>query len=187
MAISTVVTKETRISEFHGNSWEEWLESPPDKTEWVNGELVEKTQMNAKTGRVQSRLSFYWRSYMISSGLGGEVYTETPCRTVGRGRVPDVAYLMPDLVAQYGDFNVLPQSFPLVAEIISPTDDAEEVFTKTNEYLESGCQEVWLLLPESQWIIVITPHQRLLFTKGEVASSQIVLLGFNVAVDELLA
>jgi len=187
MAITTVITNETKISQFHPNSLEAWLQSPPDGTEWVNGELVEKTEMNAKTGRVQSKLSFYWRSYMISSHQGGEVYTETPCRTVGRGRVPDVAYLTPDLVAQHGNFNVLPHSFPLLAEIISPNDGAEEIFTKTNEYLQSGCEEVWLLLPESQWIIAITHQQRLLFSKGEIASTQVILPGFSIAVDELLA
>ena len=75
----------------------------------------------------------------------------------------------------------------MIAEIISPTDKAEEVFAKTNEYLESGCQEIWLVLAESQWIVVVTQQQRLLFTRGEVVSTQIVLPGFSIAVDELLA
>lgn len=92
----------------------------------------------------------------------------------------------PDLFAQFGDSNVLPQSFPLVAEIISPTDVAEDVFSKANEYLESGCQEVGLVLPDSQWVVIITGQQRFLFTKGEVASTQTILKGFSVAVDELL-
>ena len=52
--------------------------------------------------------------------------------------------------------------------------------------IESGCQEVWLVLPDSQWIIVITEQQRLLFSKGEVASTQTVLKSLSVAVDELL-
>ena len=82
---------------------------------------------------------------------------------------------------------MLPQSFPLVAEIISPTDLAEQVFAKANEYLESGCQEVWLVLPDSQWIVVLTQQQRLLFTKGEVASNQVILQALRVALDELLA
>lgn len=86
-----------------------------------------------------------------------------------------------------GEPNVLPQSFPLVAEIISPTDLAEDVFAKANEYLESGCQEVWLVLPESQWIVVLTQQQRLLFTKGERVSIQVILPDFSVAIDQLLA
>ena len=188
MISSIIESTEAKVSESPHISLDEWMQSPPDNTEWVDGQLIEKKGMTAKTGRIQSRLSFYWRSHIISNEQGGEVYTETSCRTVGRGRCPDVSYLTPELVAQFGeDFTVLPQSFPLIAEIVSPTDDAEEVFTKVNEYLQSGCQEVWLVLPESKWVIVITKEQRFLFTTGEVVSTQAVLQGFSVAVDELLA
>ncbi len=124
---------------------------------------------------------------MNSSEQGGEVYTEAPCRTNKQGRAPDVAYLTPELLAQYGDAKVLPQSFPLSAEIVSPTDFAEDVIAKAQEYLQSGGEEVWLVFPESHWIIVVTPNQRLVFSSGEVVSTQTVLPGFSVAVDELLA
>ncbi len=167
---------------------EDYMLNPPDNTEWVDGQLVEKNGMAAKQGRIQSKLSYYWRSFMLSSNQGGEVYTETPCRTVGRGRCPDVSYITPELLTQFGvNFTVLPQSFPLIAEIVSPTDQAEEVFTKVREYLESGCQEVWLVFPESQWVLIITQQQQRLFNLGEVASTQIVLPGFSISVDELLA
>jgi Uma2 family endonuclease len=167
-------------------SLEDYLQNPPEGMEWVDGQLVEKTGMTLKHGRIQAKLATYWRNYKDDHKLGGEVYTEAPCRTNKQARRPDVAYLTAELLAQFGDSNVLPQSFPLIAEIISPTDLAEEVFAKANEYLESGCQEIWLVLPDSQWIVVITGQQRLLFTKGEVVSTQTILKGFSVAVDELL-
>jgi hypothetical protein len=53
--------------------------------------------------------------------------------------------------------------------------------------LQSGGEEVWLVFPESRWIIVTTHNQRLVFTSGEVISTQTVLPGFSVVVDELLA
>jgi Uma2 family endonuclease len=182
MTTSAIISKTPPIF-----SLEDWMEHPPERQEWVDGQLLEKNGMTAKHGRIQARLSRYWGNYMLSTNQDGEVYTETPCRTVGRGRCPDVGYLTPQLVAQYGDFNVLPQSFSLIAEVISPTDSAEEAFIKVNEYLASGCEEVWLILPESQWIVIIAGGQRLLFTKGETASTQIVLPGFSVAVDDLLS
>jgi len=66
-------------------------------------------------------------------------------------------------------------------------DRAEEVMAKSREYLQSGGQEVWLVFPDNRLIIVTTPESRLMFVSGEVVSTQKVLLGFNVAVDELLA
>ena len=179
MVTSTIVSKLFSL--------EDWMLNPSDGIEWVDGQLVEKNGMTLKHGKIQSKLSSDWRIYKDSSGQGGEVYTDVPCRTNKQGRRPDVAYLTPELLIQFGNSNVLPQSFPLIAEIISPTDVAEEVFAKTNEYLQSGCQEIWLVLPESQWIVVITQQQRFLFATGEVVRTQTVLPGFRVAVDELLA
>lgn len=40
-------------------SLEDYMLSPPDSTEWVDGQLVEKTGMTAKHGRIQARLARY--------------------------------------------------------------------------------------------------------------------------------
>ncbi len=90
------------------------------------------------------------------------------------------------MVAQFGDVPTLPQSFPLIAEIVSPTDLAEELFLKAQEYLQSGCEEVWLVFPDSRLVFAITDNQVLGFKAGDVVTTQKVLLGFSVAVDELL-
>ncbi len=167
-------------------SLEDWMENPPEGREWIDGQLLEKNSMTLKHARIQLKLGTYWIAYKDSSGHGGEVYTDVPCRTEKQGRYPDVAYLPPDLVAEYGNAKVLPQSFPLCAEIVSPTDLAEDVIAKAGEYLESGGEEVWLVFPESRWIIVVTKESRQVFISGETAATQRVLTGFRVAVDELL-
>lgn len=168
-------------------SLEDFMTNPPDRMEWVDGQLVEKNGMTLKHGEIQLKLGSYWRDYMSSSGQGGKVYTDVPCRTNKRGRSPDVAYLTPELVAQFGNEPTLPQSFPLSAEIVSPTDIAENVLLKAQEYLESGGEEVWLVFPESRWVMVMTESQGLMFTSRQVVSTQKVLKGFSVPVDDLLA
>lgn len=168
-------------------SIDDFMNHPVDDHEWVNGQIIEKTGMTLRHGQIQLRLGSYWRNHMLSSGQGGEVYTEALCRTTKQGRRPDVSYLTPELFTQFAGSTALPQSFPLIAEIASPDDSGEELFAKAREYLQSGCQEVWLVFPESQWIIVITQEKHLLLTLGEVVSTQTVLNGFSVTVDELLA
>jgi Uma2 family endonuclease len=91
------------------------------------------------------------------------------------------------LVSEFGDVPTLSQSFPLIAEIVSPTDLAEDLFLKAQEYLQSGCEEIWLVFPESRLVFVMTDNQVLGFKAGDVVSTQKLLLGFSVAVDELLA
>jgi Uma2 family endonuclease len=167
-------------------SLEDWMHNPLDDTEVVDGQLVEKKPVTLKHSRIQGNLYFYWRSYKDERGLGGQVYTNVPCCTNKQGLRPDVAYITPDLITQLGEPDVFPQGFPLVAEIVSPTDWAEEIITKSQEYLQSGSQEVWLVFPENRWIIVLTHNQRLVFTSGDIIYTQSVLKGFQVTVDELL-
>ncbi|MFS8116882.1 MAG: Uma2 family endonuclease [Microcoleus sp.] len=166
---------------------EDFMANPPDNMEWVDGQLVEKNDMTLKTGRIQSKLSRCWGNYKDSSGQGGEVYTEAPCRTNRQVRRPDVAYLTPELAAQFGDVPTFPQNFPLVAEIVSPTDIAEDVFLKAQEYLASSCQEVWIVLPDSHLVFVVNHNQILGFRAGETVRTQQILADFSIAVDELLA
>ena len=181
MTTSAIISKTPPIF-----SLEDWMENPPENQEWIDGQLLEKNSMTLKHARIQLKLGTYWKNYKDSTEHDGEVYTNVPCLTQKQGRRPDVAYLPPDLVVQYGDAKVLPQSFPLSAEIVSPTDLAEDVIAKASEYLDSGGEEVWLVFPESRWIIVVTQESRHVFISGENASTQKVLTGFSVAVDELL-
>ncbi len=187
--ISNISNVESNVSNAESNvfSLEDYMLNPPEHMEWRDGKLVEKEAMPAKHSRVQARLAACWINYKNSSNQGGEVYTEASCWTGKQGRRPDVSYLTPELVEQFGDFGVLSQSFSLIAEVISPNDGAEDVFFKVKEYLQSGCQEVWLVFPDSQWILVITEQRQVLFSNGQVASTQKVLEGFSVGVDELLA
>ncbi len=178
MAIATV-TESFSLQDFMAN--------PPDHMEWVDGQLVEKTGMTVRHSRIQSSLLWYWKNYMTDCGQGGDVVVELPCRTFKQGRRPDVSYLTAQLLEQFGEAAALPQSPPLIGEIASPTDLAEDLFGKAQEYFESGCEEVWLVFPESRRVLVLTQSQTLGFKAGDVVSTQLVLKGFSVAVDDLLA
>ena len=168
-------------------SLEEFLVKPADRMEWVDGNLVEKTGMTFKHGLAQVNLATSWKNYKNSSGQGGEVVTEVLCRTNKQGRRPDVAYITPELLPESGNFTAFSQSFPLIAEVASPEDSAEELFAKAQEYLESGCLEVWLLFPEARLIFVNAGQRWQLFNADEVVNTQTVLAGFSVVVSELLA
>ena len=179
MVMAAVLSENVSLQDFMAN--------PPECMEWVDGQIAEKNGMTVKHSRIQSRLDRSWGNYKDSSGQGGEVYVGVPCGTDRRVRRPDVAYLTPELVAQFGDVPTLPQSPPLIAEIVSPTDSAEEIFLKAQEYLDSGCLEVWIVFPESRWILIVTQTQKLTFNQGSTISTQLVLAGFSLAVEELLA
>ena len=176
--------KESQKAEL--TSLEDFLLHPPEYTEWVDGKLIEKNGMTFKHGVAQFRLDYHCRTYMNSSGQGGEVCTETLCRTERQARRPDVAYVTAELLEEVGEFRVFPQSFPLIVEVASPEDSAEALFAKAGEYMESGCLEVWLLFPEAGIILINTQQGWLLRNFEEVVSTQTVLTGFSTPVKELL-
>ncbi|WP_228055201.1 Uma2 family endonuclease [Gloeocapsopsis crepidinum] len=57
--------------------------------------------MTVRHGVVQGRLSRLWGNHAFD-GQGGEPCTEVPCRTTKQVRRPDVAYITPELLAQFG-------------------------------------------------------------------------------------
>jgi Uma2 family endonuclease len=158
----------------------------PDHTELVDGELIEKTGMTIKHGIAQTNIASEWRAYVTANHIGGKVCTEAACRTVRQTRRPDVAYMTEAMLQQHSQATILPECFPLIAEIASPDDKAEDLFAKTAEYLESGCQEVWLLFPETLLVMVVTPDQWQVFRAAQAATTQAVLPGFSLAVEALL-
>ncbi|ACK69180.1 protein of unknown function DUF820 [Gloeothece citriformis PCC 7424] len=178
----------TQSNHQYQMSWEEFILHPPERMEWVNGQLIEKTGMTLKHGVVQATLSFYWSNYLNSGEQKGKVCLSSLCRTTEYGRRPDVAYITPELLDQYGtNFTILPQSFPLIAEIASPDDRGEELLAKAKEYLDSGCQEIWLLFPEAQLILINAGQNWILYNADDVISTQIILTGFNVTLKELFS
>lgn len=186
MVVTPLIPTQSTVPHLLPSSIEEFVADPIDDAEWVDEAIIQKNGMTLKHGAVQAAIAYYWRNHYQSTGQGGSVFTEAPCRTGKQVRRPDVAYLTPERRVQTGQIATLPSSFSLIAEIASPTDYAEELFAKAQEYLQSGCEEVWLVFPENRWVLVLTRSQHRWFTVDETATTQIVLPGFTVSVQELL-
>ena len=159
----------------------------PSLMEYVDGTLVEKTGGTLHHGLVQGNLSSEWLNFSRVSQQKGKALISPPCATVEQIRRPDVAYMTAELLGRYGMPAILPESFPLIAEVASLVDEAEALFSKAREYLRSGCQEVWLLFPENAIVIIMTADKSLIFTEAETVSTQTMLQGFSVPVAELFA
>lgn len=164
---------------------DDFIANPPEEKEWVDGTLVEKTGMTIIHSKIQANLAYLWKKHLLEIGQGGEVYVELPCVTMRQGRRPDVCYITPELVEEFGSRATFPQSPPLIAEIASPTDAAEDLFAKATEYLASNGLEVWLVFPESQRLLIITDTETLAFQHSDQVSTQKVLSGFGLQLSEL--
>ncbi|MGY2727671.1 Uma2 family endonuclease [Thermostichus sp. OS-CIW-26] len=150
----------------------DYLANPVAQTEWVDGCIVEKVGQTLGHAKIQTRLLIRWAGYVEHQQLGGMVLVEAPCQTTGKVRRPDVAYLSPDLIQQFGeDIATLLQSYPLVEEIFSPTDCGEDIFLKAQEYLSSDVLEVWLIFPRSKYVFIQTQDGHLWLAEQDTDKS----------------
>lgn len=122
-------------------SYEEWRALPEDlHAEWVNGWAV--WPMSPPTfGHGKGRLQL---GALLSTSLPGLTgVTESFISMPGnRVRIPDVA-----LVAEEPDGDTIIEPPVLVAEVLSPSTQGQDLVTKAHEYAGAGIEHYWILDP----------------------------------------
>lgn len=145
---------------------------------------------------------------VISAGLGSLLATllnEFARKTLGtaytdllfkmpipadRNRRPDVAYV---------PYSVWPRTRPLpntnawtalpalCVEVVSPTDLAEAVMTKVNEYLAAGVKLVWVVYPVLQMVLAFdSPTSARVYGRTDPVPADPVLPGFTFQLADLI-
>ena len=176
--------------------------------ELVRGEIVRMPPPKGKHGRIEMRLGGLLNRYLderaMALGWHLERGYDQRDRLVGavaggefgiRFAVPDdpdqvrgldVCYLSPDQIAHY-EATDPDEYFPavpaLVAEVISPSERAEYINEKVNDYLAGGARLVWLLFPRTRTVQVYSPDQPIVSLRDhELLDGGEVLPGFSVSV-----
>lgn len=91
----------------------------------------------------------------------GEVTIETDFKlSEGVVRIPDVAFIRSARLPGIDPTQRIEGAPDLAVEVVSPTDDPEELVLKTQQYLRSGARAVWVLYPESRMAYLYKPGER---------------------------
>jgi Uma2 family endonuclease len=135
---------------------EEYLSEPAyEHSEYVNGAVVELNLGTKQHARIASRCAYKLEQY-LEQHPGGSVYVELRCRLRIGGqtcyRLPDVCYVLSPFEERY-----LERAPDLCAEIRSPDDSISNSIAKFADYFANGCKLGWLILPEEQSVLVLTP------------------------------
>ena len=175
---------------------EELLAVPEDgmDRELIRGQLREKpmTYRNPFHSEVNITVGYLLKLWVKQQPqprgrvLGGEAgfrIRKDPDTTVGI----DVAYISPELAAQTPPKARLVDGIPLLAvEILSPSDQHEDVAEKVQEYLSAGVALVWVIDPIFRTVEVhrpgVEPEQ---FNARQDLTAEPHLPGFRVAVAEI--
>lgn len=104
-------------------------------------------------------------------------------------RCPDVSFTRKERLPS----GVPPDTFgdaapDLCIEIVSPSEDQDDMKLKLGEYFASGSQQVWYLFPESRRVAIYTaPTKAITYDADDEISADDLLPGFHCRVTDLFS
>lgn len=167
----------------------------PERYELIHGEVREATPMSSYAVKVANRLKRVVDRYLGGTPLG-ETAVELPYRIPqpgdeGRNRIPDWSYVSferwpadrPDSFTGNAQ-DVVPD---VAAEMVSPSDSADDLLAKVREYLRGGVQLVWVVYPRVQEVHAYRPgvNTGRVYAAGDDLDAGDVLPGFRTPLGPL--
>ena len=156
--------------------------------EIVYGEIKERSMPSPIHGRIQLKLGAKILSHVEENNLGA-VYTETLFEFAEKlSRVPDIAFVSFERFPENGEdessrWHIAPD---LAIEIISPTDDYEDVQEKITEYFTFRVKQVWIVSPESKTLSIYFSRTSVkILTENDELVCEEILPGFKINLGEI--
>jgi Uma2 family endonuclease len=157
--------------------------------EIIDGERVEIPPMSAFASLIASSLFGLLFPHAQSRG---HLVMETLFRLagLGRNRRPDIAFVSyerwPRSRPHNKDDNAWDVVPNLAIEVVSPTDLAEELLVKMEEYFRAGVQLVWIVYPkDAQVYVYLSPKDVRILGRADTLDGGIVLPEFHLALADL--
>jgi Uma2 family endonuclease len=158
--------------------------------EIVNGELVDRDKLGAKHSYIAFMLIYALFAVVRSQKLGALFNSSTAFKMKnGNKRASDISFFAKERLQGMED---LPDGFleggpDLAIEVLSPTNTIAEIEGKIAEYFENGSRLVWVIYPNSQYVLVYRSAQepdRLLKSSDSLDGEEVVP-GFTFVVGNL--
>ncbi len=146
------------------HSLEEFLKLPETKpaSEYINGEIVQKSMPKGKHSRLQLMLCNIINNNTEEQKIA-YAFPELRCSFSTRSIVPDIVVFNWSRIPFDADGEV-PNDFLLspdwIIEILSPEQSSNRVVGNILYCLQNGCQLGWLVDPADRSILVFRPGQQ---------------------------
>ncbi len=150
--MSAVLEQSITIEEFYEKAMEGF------RGELVRGELRETLPTSILHGIIAGRIAIILGMFVMQKELGEVLTAETGFKLFVNEktvRVPDVAFLSNEKLAEVKDFSKFFNGTPdLAVEVISPSETYDEVQGKLEDYLAAGVKTVWIVRPKQKSITI---------------------------------
>jgi len=159
--------------------------------ELINGVLIEMAPPGFEHGLLGFRLAYRIASFAQARGLGAVLASETGfrlSRNPDTVRAPDVAFIAADRMPAQLPKGYLDLAPDLIAEVVSPSDDPDEVQSKITAWLMAGVRTALVVYPGSKQIAVYHSLRQVeVLTLGDTLELPDVFPGFACPVAEIFA
>jgi Uma2 family endonuclease len=170
---------------------EEFAQLPDDgvRHEISEGELITMPPPKSLHSLVVSKVFSAIQS-LAKSGFGealaeaGYVLSHDPLTV----RQPDVSVLSTERIQNTAPDDYFEGAPELAVEVVSPSDSAEDLEVKVEQYLQSGAKQVWILYPKTKRLHLFRPGNQLrVLDETQTLDAAELFPGFSVKVADLFS
>ena len=161
--------------------------------ELIEGELIEMSPAGTRHGEVAANIIMLLGAFVKTKKARKVLSSETGFQISSNPdtvRAPDVAFIPSERIPDEG----LPAGFcpiipALIVEVISPSETATMVQSKTQMWLDFGVSQVWNVDPELRQVQVFEPQENggkyKIYREDAVLTGGDILPGFELPIREI--
>lgn len=150
------------------------------------GELLMEASPTLRHNLVREQIAAALREFVRTRGLG-LVVQEMDFR-LGEETVrnPDVAFVRSELAKNLDlDRSPIVGAPTLAVEVVSPSNRADDIARKTQQYLGAGCQTVWVVYPSLRMVEIHSTEGVRQVREPHNLSEESLFPGFSVPLTEV--
>lgn len=157
----------------------------------ASGEIETMSPTGWQSGRRNASITAQLVSWVNQTGLGTAFDSSSGFRLPnGAVRSPDAAWVSDEKMARVS-VDQPDQFFPgcpdFVIELVSASDDVEQLRAKMGEYLDNGLALEWLIIPQMRKVEIYRPGQGVeVLSEPGIISAEPVLPGFALRLVDIL-
>jgi Uma2 family endonuclease len=175
-----------QIRRYTVEEFEQFVELPENadkRFEYIGGEIVE-VPSNAYVSEIAARILGYLFIYLLKNKLGHLTGEGGGYMVDGERYAPDVAFISNARQLHLAERGYNPNPPELAVEVLSPSNDTDEIRIKTVHYLRAGTI-IWIVNPEKKRIEVYSAKGVRVLGIDEMLDGGDVLPGFTLAVKDI--
>lgn len=160
--------------------------------QWVNAIEDNTMAVGKRHSLIGARLITALMSYLADYSIGqvyqdglGYVLKGSPSQ-IELMYMPDVSFVQSARIVQENPDSFYYQAPDIAIEIISPSEGAEEIQEKLDNYLDYGTGQVWQVYPKQQKVMIYFPDGRAVsYRPGQIIEENPLLPDFRLEVSKL--